>query len=291
MNHTDIGRVIFWMSGALLSFSMMAVSIRELAGVLNVFEILSMRSASGIVILLGLAALYPHLRRELGTRRVALHIFRNAVNFLGQVSWAQGLVLLPFATVFALEFTTPMWVAILAAIVLGERLTLSRIGTVVLGFTGVLVIVRPGLESFQPAAFLVLGSALCFATTSIVTKKLIPTETTFTILFWMNLVQLPLNLVGSDLLFVTKLGVPHVFPVLGIVVSGLASHFCLTNAFRSGDAVIVMPLDFLRIPLIALIGWAFYGENLDALVFLGAGLIIAGIVWNLLDESKRRAPP
>jgi drug/metabolite transporter (DMT)-like permease len=184
-----------------------------------------------------------------------------------------------------------MWVAILAAIVLGERMSLSRIGTVVLGFAGVLVIVRPGLESFQPAAFLVLGSALCFATTSIVTKKLIPTETTFTILFWMNLVQLPLNLVGSDPLFAAKLGWAHALPVAGIIVSGLASHFCLTNAFRSGDAVIVMPLDFLRIPLIALVGWTFYGESLDALVFLGAALIIAGIVWNLLDESRRRAPP
>jgi drug/metabolite transporter (DMT)-like permease len=289
MTRTDIGRVVFWMSGALLSFSMMAVSIRELGGILNVFEILSIRSASGLAILLALAALRPELRPGLTSRRVPLHIFRNVVNFASQVSWAQGVVLLPFATVFALEFTTPMWVAILAVLLLGERLTLSRAGTVVLGLTGVLVIVRPGLESFQPAALLVLAAAIGFAVTSIVTKKLIPTETTFTILLFMNLVQLPLNLIGSDLSFPSRLGLAHVLPVLGIIISGLSSHFCLTNAFRSGDAVIVMPLDFLRIPLIALIGWTFYGERLDALVFFGAGLIIAGIVWNLLDEARRAA--
>jgi drug/metabolite transporter (DMT)-like permease len=290
MNNNDVGRVVLWMSGALLSFSMMAVSIRELNHVLNVFETLSLRSASGIVILLLIALLKPEFRPGLGTRRVPLHLFRNTVNFLGQASWAWGVIVLPFATVFALEFTTPMWVALLAALVLHERLSTSRVGTVLLGFAGVLVIVRPGLASFQPEALLVLGSALCFATTSIVTKKLITTEATFTILFWMNLVQLPLNLVGSDPLFITKLGLAQALPVLGIVISGLASHFCLTNAFRAGDAIVVMPLDFLRIPLIALIGWGFYGEKLDILVFLGAGLIIAGIVWNLFDEARRRAP-
>jgi drug/metabolite transporter (DMT)-like permease len=204
------------------------------------------------------------------------------------VAWAKGITLLPFATVFALEFTTPIWVALFAVLLLGERMTGSRAGSIVLGFAGVLAIVRPGFESFQPAAFLVLGSAIGFATTSIVTKKLITTETTFTILFWMNLIQFPLNLAGSDLTFLARLEWIHTLPVLGIVTSGLASHFCLTNAFRAGDAIIVMPLDFLRIPLIAFVGWTFYGESLDAIVFFGAGLIIAGIVWNLVVESRQR---
>jgi drug/metabolite transporter (DMT)-like permease len=288
VSKNDLGRVVFWMTGALLAFSTMAVSIRELAGVLNVFEILSIRSGSGIIFLLLLALMRPSLRPLLFTRRLPLHVFRSTANFAAQASWATAITLLPFATVFALEFTTPIWVAFLAVLVLGERLTASRAGSVVLGFAGVLAIVRPGLESFQPAAFLVLGAAVGFAITSIVTKRLIPTESTFTILFWMNMVQLPLNLMGSDLHFLAKLGAPQALPVLGIIVSGLMSHFCLTNAFRAGDALIVMPLDFLRIPLIAIIGWLFYSEGLDLMVFLGAGLIIAGIVWNLLAESRAR---
>jgi len=286
MTNNNIGRVVLWMSGALLAFSMMAVSIRELAGVLNVFEILAIRSGSGVIILLLLATFRPPLRTLLFTRRIGLHALRNITNFSAQVAWAMGIVLLPFATVFALEFTTPLWVAVFAVIILGERLTSGRLASVVLGFLGVLVIVRPGMETFQPAALLVLGSAVGFAITSIFTKKLIVTDSTFTILFWMNLMQLPLNLTGSDLGFLARLDHTHALPVLGIIISGISSHYCLTNAFRSGDAILVMPLDFLRIPLIAMIGWFFYGELLDLTVVLGASLIIAGIVWNLVAESR-----
>jgi len=286
MTSNNIGRVVLWMSGALLAFSMMAVSIRELAGVLNVFEILAIRSGSGVIILLLLATFRPPLRTLLFTRRIGLHALRNITNFSAQVAWAMGIVLLPFATVFALEFTTPLWVAVFAVIILGERLTSGRLASVVLGFLGVLVIVRPGMETFQPAALLVLGSAVGFAITSIFTKKLIVTDSTFTILFWMNLMQLPLNLTGSDLGFLARLDHTHALPVLGIIISGISSHYCLTNAFRSGDAILVMPLDFLRIPLIAMIGWFFYGELLDLTVVLGASLIIAGIVWNLVAESR-----
>jgi drug/metabolite transporter (DMT)-like permease len=75
--------------------------------------------------------------------------------------------------------------------------------------------------------------------------------------------------------------------VIGIGVSGLVSHYCLTNAFRAGDAGVVVPLDFMRIPLIAVIGWWLYGEPLDVFVFLGAGLIITGILWNLRSEAAR----
>jgi drug/metabolite transporter (DMT)-like permease len=290
VNTTDIGRVLLWMSGALLAFTTMAVSVRQLADTLNVFEMLCIRSASGVFVLACLALLRPPLRRAMATRRLPLHALRNVVHFGAQSAWAQGVVLLPLATVFALEFTTPIWVAILAVFILRERITPSRAGTVVLGFLGVLVIVRPGLETFQPASILVLASAVGFAATSIATKKLITTETTYTILFYMNLMQLPLNYGLSDPVFFLKLGWTHLPAVLGIAISGLASHFCLTNAFRSGDALIVIPLDFLRIPLIAVVGWWFYQESLEAAVFFGAALIVAGIIWNLLAEARQGAP-
>jgi drug/metabolite transporter (DMT)-like permease len=289
---SDIGRVLLWMSGALLAFTTMAVSVRELAHALSVFEMLTLRSAAGVCVLGCLALAQPALRPHLRTRRPLLHGFRNVIHFGAQVGWAQGVILMPLATVFALEFTTPIWVAVLAVLVLGERMTLSRAGAVALGFLGVLVILQPGAGSFQPAAFLVLAAAVGFATVSVTTKKLIATDSTFTILFYMNLIQLPLNFAFSDPLFLSKLGAAQVLPALGIMISGLASHFCLTNAFRSGDAVIVIPLDFLRIPLIAVVGWLFYAEALQPTVFVGAAFIIAGILWNLLAEARRsRAPP
>lgn len=286
----SIGRVVLWMTGALLAFSAMAVAIRALAPVLNPFEILSIRSTSGLAMLGALMLLRPGLRQQITLARIKLHLLRNVVHFFAQVGWVQSILLLPLATVFALEFTTPMWVALLAVLVLGERLTRERAATVLLGFAGVLVIMRPGLATFQPAALLMLGVAFGFAVNSVVTKKLTESQSTFAILFWMNLIQLPLNLSGADPLFLAKLGPAQVLPAASFGIAGLAAHWCLTNAFRSGDALIVVPLDFLRLPLIALIGWFFFGEALDSLVFAGAGLIIAGIVWNLLVEARRERP-
>jgi len=277
------------MTGALLSFSGMALSMRWLAGSLSIMEILALRAAIGLSVLAMIAVAQPHLRKLIFTRQLPLHLFRNSVHLGGTYLWTMGILLLPLATVFSLEFTAPGWTLLMAWLLLHERLTPSRIGAVVLGLLGVLVIVRPGLATFQPAALLVLGAALAFAITQITTKKLTHTDGTFTIVFWMMAIQLPLAYALSDPLFVGKLGLAQLPGVIGIGATGLTSHYCLTNAFRSGDASVVMPLDFMRIPLIAVIGWWFYNEGLDVFVFVGAGLIISGILWNLRSEARRFA--
>jgi drug/metabolite transporter (DMT)-like permease len=288
VNGANLGRVMLWMSGVLLSFTAMAVSIRALARTFNVFEILAIRNAAGLLILLVIAAARPALRGSLVPRRIGMHALRNSVHFAAQYAWALSITLLPLATVFALEFTNPAWLALLAAWLLRELLTASRIGAVVLGFIGVAVILRPGIATFQPAALIILGAAFGFAVSSIATKKLIVTETTFAILFWMNAMQLPMNLVGASPSFVVKVDMTQILPLLGVAISGLSAHFCLTNAFRFGDATVVVPLDFLRLPLIALVGWSVYAEHLDLFVFVGAAIIITGIVWNLVAEATRK---
>ena len=278
------------MTGALLSFSVSALAIRELGKQLTTFEILSIRSGAGLLVLLVLVAARPALRRELAPRFIGFHLARNTTHFVGQFSWALAVTLLPFATVFALEFTTPAWVALLAALVLGERMTKSRFGSVTLGFLGVLVIVRPGLASFQPNALLVLFAAFMFAISLIVTKQLTNRVSTFAIIFWMNLMQLPMNFAGSsDYTFFLKLDAALALPALGIAVAGLAIHYCLANAFRHGDAMVVIPMDFLRVPLVAVIGWMFYGEHLDIFVFAGAALIVGGVLWNVRGEAQRNS--
>jgi drug/metabolite transporter (DMT)-like permease len=292
----NIGRVAAWMTGALISFSVSALAVRALGQQLTIFEILTIRSGCGLFVLLALFAMRPELRPEAAPRFMKFHIARNTTHFVGQYSWALAVTLLPFATVFALEFTTPAWVALLAALVLGERMTRSRLGSVILGFLGVVVIVRPGLSSFQPAALLVLFAAFVFAFSLIATKQLTNRVGTLNIIFWMNLLQLPMALAypaylaatpDGPSLFVFRLGTDLLIPTLALGVVGLTSHYCLTQAFRSGDATVVVPLDFLRIPLIALVGWVFYGETLDVFVFAGASLIICGVLWNLFAESRR----
>ncbi len=287
MTHQHLGRVVFWMTGALLSFSATAVAIRGLAHKFNIFEILSIRSGFGVAVLLGIALSHAELRRLITPQYLGLHLVRNAVHFVGQYTWTVGVKLLPLATVFALEFTMPMWVTLLAIPLLGERMTPSRVGSVVLGFLGVLVIVRPGLASFQPAALWVLIAALAFALSLIATKKLTNNVSSFVIIFWMNLMQLPMGLAGSDPTFLLRLGSDTMLPALVFGVVGLTSHYCLANAFRAGDASVVVPIDFVRIPLIAVVGWIMYGETVDVFVFLGAGLILCGVLWNLHAESRR----
>jgi drug/metabolite transporter (DMT)-like permease len=287
VTHANLGRVIFWMTGALLSFCAMAVSVRALASTLSIAEILTIRSGSGALALTALVAARPELRHTLAMRRMGLHLLRNAVHFAAQYSWALSVTLLPLATVFALEFTAPAWVALLAIPLLKERMTVIRAASIGLGFVGVLIIVRPGLESFRPAVLIVLVAAVGFAVSLIVTKKLTATVGTFAILFWMNWMQLPMGLLASDPLFPLRLDATHLPAVAAVAVAGLSSHLCLTNAFRAGEATLVVPFDFLRIPLIALVGWFIYDEALDWLVFAGAAVIIAGILWNLGAETRR----
>jgi len=287
----NLARVVLWMVGALLSFSMMAVSIRELSRHgLSIFEILAIRSGVALLVLLVLLVFRPELRVLTRPHRMGLHIMRNSVHYASQFAWAVSLTMLPLAMVFALEFTMPAWTALLAVWLLHEKMTPSRLGVVVLGLVGVLVILRPGIADFNPAAMLVLLAAFGYAIVMIATKKLTATETTFGIIFWMAVIQFPLSLLGSDpSVFVNSdmYDLRHILPAIGVGVCGLTSHYCLSNAFRAGDATLVVPLDFMRIPLIAVVGWAFYAERLDIFVLFGALIIIAGVLWNLRSEHAR----
>ena len=290
MTTANLARVVLWMSGALLSFCVMAVSVRELAANLSIFEMLAVRSGFGVLVLGTLAALSPALRRMVVPQRMGLHLLRNSTHYAGQYMWALSLTLLPLATVFSLEITMPAWTMLLATVTLGERLTPSRIGAVVLGVAGVLIILRPGIASFQPASLLVLAAAFAYAVSMINTKQLTRTESSFAIIFWMNVMQLPMSLAGSSFDFPLRLTGGDILPILGIGISGVSSHYCLSNAFRSGEASVVVPLDFLRIPLIAWVGWWLYNESLDIFVFAGALTIIAGVVWNLRAETRQILP-
>jgi drug/metabolite transporter (DMT)-like permease len=279
-------RVFLWMLGALTSFSVMAVSIRELSrGGLNIFEILAIRGGVAVLFFAVLLLVRSDLRAYAVPRRMKLNLLRNVIHYLSQYAWALALTMLPLATVFSLEFTMPAWTALLAAWLLNERLTARRTSVVMLGLIGVLVILRPGIASFNPAAFLVLLAAFGYAITMIATKKLTMTETTFGIVFWMAVIQFPLSLVGSDPAVFFHLHGRDLVPAFGVGLAGLTSHYCLSKAFRAGDATLVVPLDFLRIPLIAVVGWALYGEKLDIFVLLGATIVIAGVLWNLRAET------
>lgn len=287
----DLRRVVLWMAGALLSFSALAVSVREMARVVSVWEVLALRNVGGIVVLVAYALLAR--QRIAGPFPLKLHLLRNVFHFGGQACWAFGVTLLPLATVFALEFTTPAWTMVVAAIFLGERITRGRVAALVLGFAGVLVILRPGAAAFDPAALVVLAAAFFFSVQITTTKFLTGRNSTLTILFWMNVLQLPAYIVtelvlgGSPIGSLANIGTAQWLPLLGLMVTGLSAHVCFTNAMRYGDATLVVPIDFLRIPFVASIGVLLYAEPFDPVVLVGAAVSAAGILWSLLEARGK----
>jgi len=278
-------RGALWMVGAMLSFALMAVSVRELLHAMGSFEILTIRSFLSLVILLIL--LPRHGLAALRTRNFSLHVLRNVFHFGGQYAWVYAISLLPLATVFAIEFTMPVWAAVLAMIFLGERLNQGRVAMLVLGIVGVSVMLRPGMAVIQPAALVMLLGAFAYASTMIATKRLAGHDSAFAILFYMAVIQLPLGLVPalSQWAWPGLRDLPWVI-ALGFV--GLSAHYCMTRAFRLADAMVVVPIDFLRLPLIAVVGAVFYGERLELVIMIGAAIIFAGTFYSIRRESMGR---
>lgn len=272
------------MSGALLSFVLMAIAGRELAGQINLFEMLFFRSLIGLVVMLPILARGGF--RQVATHRIGLHVGRSVAHFVAQYGWFYGIAFLPLAAVFAIEFTAPVWIAVLATALLGERMTRARLAAIAFGLVGILVILRPGVAVIHPASLAVLVCSFGYAVAHTFGKKLSGIDKPLTILFYMALIQLPLGLVPA--LFNWTTPTLAMWPwLLAVGLTSLTAHYCVTRAFVLADATIVMPLDFLRLPLGALAGFLFYGERVELIVFAGAGLIIIGNLLNLHYERKR----
>ena len=277
-------RGVLWMSGAVLSFCAMAIAARQLLAHLGTFEILFFRT--GVALLIVLAFALRTGVSTLRTRRFGLHLWRNVVHLGGQASWVYAIGALPLATVFAIEFTSPIWTAVLAVLFLGEHMNRGRAVMLALGLAGVLVILRPGAGVFQPAALVMLAGSLFFAIQFIGTKKLSATESPMAVLFWMSVIQTPFCLAAA--LPGWTAPVPADLPwILAIGAGSFTAHYCMTRAMKLADAMVIVPVDYFRLPLIAVVGAAFYGEAFDPMVFLGAGMIFAGVWFSLARENRR----
>lgn len=273
------------MLGTLTSLALMAIAGRELSAELSTLQILFFRSAVGLLIILAVIwrAGWHHLR----TAQAGMQVLRNGAHYIGQFGWFYGISLLPLAQVFALEFTMPVWAALLAPLLLKEKITPVRALVVVIGFVGILIVVRPGLVPVSPAALAVLVAALSYAVAYTLTKKLTRTDTALAIVFYMCLVQLPLGLIPSIFDWATPS--QAMWPwIAAVSVTGLSAHYCLARAFAEADAIVVVPMEFLRLPLIALAGMLFYGEPLDLWVLGGAAVICAGNFLNVWTASRAR---
>lgn len=281
-------RAALWMAGGIVSFSLMAIAGREAGQEIETAELLTWRGFIGLFVILGILAATGGFA-QVRTARLPMHVVRNIGHFFGQYCWYYAVTLIPLAQLFALEFTSPIWVALFAPLLLGERFSLVKLISIAISFVGVLMVVKVWSEGFASefSGGQVWGllAALGFAANMVCTKRLTSTETTLCVLFWLVVMQTPMALLVAGELPKMPPDAWIWFWVLVLSLAGLSAHFCLTQAFRHADATIVTPMDFARLPVIAVVGAVAYAEPLVWNVLAGGALIFLG---NYLNVRFRR---
>lgn len=268
---------------SVLSFVCLAVAVRQLISDYPVYQILGIRSFLGLILLS--AFIYIKNPSWFISHSPAKQCARNLVHFGGQYLWVVGIGLLPLAEVFALEFTAPAWAALLAWLLLGERLTLARKIALACGVCGVIMIVKPGVSIFQSASALVIISALFFAMSMILVKQLSKTDSAATILFYFCLIQMPLGLIPAFFDW-TPVTLGSLIWFLLVSICGMTAHLGITKAVQNADIMFIQPVDFLRVPLVAIVGYVLYAEQIDIWIIMGALIIFSGNFYSLRDEVK-----
>ncbi len=278
MNGKSTANASLWMLGWFASMLLMTVSGREATLELPVNMLMFFRSAIGLAVLLVFASWFgfSHLK----TTQLKGHAVRNTIHFGAQFSWFMALSLIPLAQVISIEFTMPIWAAVIAAFYLGEHITRNRLIAIALGFIGILIIVRPGFSAISPGQGWALASAFGFAGSVVLTKRLLDTDSAFTTLFYMIVIQLVLGSVLAVFFWQWPNAQAWLW-VFGAAIAGLTSHYCLARALHLADASFVAQLDFARVPLTVLLGYWLYNEGVDVFLIAGAGLIMLGNMINL----------
>ncbi|MEZ5797230.1 MAG: DMT family transporter [Paracoccaceae bacterium] len=277
-----------WMTGSIAAFTAMAVAARAVKARHDTFEILTYRSLIGVVLVLALAISLSRLRR-ITARRLPSHLLRNAVHFTGQALWFFAVTRIPLAQVFALEFTAPLWVILLAPLLLAERQTGMRLIAAAIGFGGILLVAQPDFSDTDPGLLAAASCAIFFALSMMLTKRLTRNEDILAILFWMCATQFVFGLVLATWDGHFTLPDAATLPWLALIgAAGLTAHLCLTRALSLAPASFVGPIDFARLPVIALIGAVFYDEPLTWALAGGAGLILAANLISIRSETRAR---
>ncbi|NKB53159.1 MAG: EamA family transporter [Rhizobiaceae bacterium] len=272
-------KAALWMVGWLAAMVTMAVAGRESVNQLSAFQVMELRAIIGLVLLSPLVFAAGGLS-AMKTQHPWRHIWRNSVHYVAQYSWLVAVTLIPLAQVISIEFTMPIWTAILAVLFIGEKLNRWKVLAIVLGLIGVLIIVRPSVDNLDLGQMYSLAAAIGFSVSVIMVKSLVRTDSVVRIIFWMLIIQGIIGAIPAAMFWqpVSTDLWPWIFLV---AVCGTFSHYCMARAMTHADATIVVPMDFLRVPLTALVGWLIYAEAIDAYTATGAVLILLGNILNM----------
>lgn len=258
-------------------------SVRLLSDTMSAFEIVFWRMVVSMSLMLPWFAWKGFHR--LRTARPWLHAQRAAVNFAGMVLWFQAIAVVPLGKAVAIHFTLPLFVLVLAAVVLREKIGPRRIAATAVGFSGMLIILRPGVEAIGIHEAMILVSAVLYAATVIYLKSMVKTESPLAMTFYTNGFICLLCIVPAALSWVPPT-VDDIVPILIVGVLGLLAPLLFTVALRSADASVIAPMDFLRLPFTSAIAFALFGEVPGIWVWVGAGVIFVSTWYITVRESR-----
>ena len=267
----------------MLLFSSTHTSVRVLSENLSTFEIVFWRMALSMAMLLPWYA-WKGLNL-LKTHRPGMHALRAVVNFLGMILWFYAISVVPLGKAVAIHFTLPLFLLVLAALFLGERVGVRRITATLVGFGGMLVVLRPGAVEIGLPELMILGSAALYAGTVVFLKFMVKTETPLALTFYTNAFIFVFSI---PLAIWTWTGptAEDILPILVIGVMGTFAPFLYTTALRMADASVIGPTDFLRLPLTAGFAFALFGEVPEIWVWVGGGIIFLSTWYITARESR-----
>ncbi|HET8860265.1 MAG TPA: DMT family transporter [Marivirga sp.] len=261
-----------WMLISVISFCVMTIGIKEMSNSINSFQIIFFRSLIGLLTIL---IFFKNKLSRLTYSIINEHLFRNIFHLIGQYGYIIGIIYLSLAEVTAIEFSVPIWILIIASVFLKEKMTTSKILSIVLGFVGVLIIIRPGFGLINTKSIIVLLSAISYAIAHASTKKLTKKYKPLDIVFIMCLIQIPISF-GLTL---TEINLPNIrdFSFLLIVgISAIAAHFTMAKAMTDDDISSIISIDYFRLPILIILGILLYNENFNAIYLIGGTLIFIG---------------
>lgn len=271
MNARDIITGVAWGSAAAICHAIVPIAVRLLSSSLPAVELVFFRNIMGLTIVLSIMCWggWGFVR----TTRITHHLGRNVLLFIGMWLWFTGLTQMPLAKAVTLHFTIPLIAVPLAMVFLRERPNATRIVWTVIGFAGVLVVLRPGAVPISTAAFMVLGSALCYAGVGIFSRTLGKTEAPATTTFYFQ-AMVSVFALGPALQVWVPPSLADIPALLLLAVAGTTAPYCFVRALVHAEVTIIGPLEYLRLPTTALLAWLIWSETTDSWTWLGAAIIV-----------------
>lgn len=277
-------RGVLWMAAAGISFTVMTVLIRPAAEDLHTLQIVFLRN------LLGVFILFPFVFRHIEVRfwrspNLKLHLLRASVTAGAMACWFTAIPHIALSQAIALNFTAPMFVTLMAALVLKETVRARRISAIGIGFVGVLIVVRPGFAALHWGQLLILLDALLWGIAIILIRILSRNESAQSIVAYMFLLVLPISAVPAVYVWQWP-SLDTYWLVAGIAVTSTIGHYCSTKAFSLAEAMVVMPFDYLRLVWFTMAGFLVFAEVPDKWTLTGAGVIASSSIYLLWREHK-----